>query len=231
MFVLVGLGLLITVTLSLFSKLGFESILNVPSLILVVVGTIGVSLISVPKEQFFQCIKLISAFINSKQDLKRIRQDILKLSKNKMAKLESHSPILVYVQELWDQGHNKDAFELFLYEKIRQIENESNKTVQSIRNISKYPPALGMMGSVVGLVSLFSSLNDKSTIGINLAIVLLTTLYGLIISNFFIMPAADRMEMVFENQQHKHEFMYQALIMINNGEHHFMIEEELNAAA
>ncbi len=103
----------------------------------------------------------------------------------------------------------KDALQMFLDgvppEKItgilhsrieEQMDREKSRT-NLIRNMSKYPTSFGMMGTVVGLVALLKGLGDNADaafIGTNMAIALITTLYGLIIAYFFLVPISDNLE-------------------------------------
>lgn len=74
-----------------------------------------------------------------------------------------------------------------------------------LQNLSKYPPALGMIGTVVGIISVFQGLGQEggqSMLGHNLAIAMSSTLYGLVLANFVINPIA---ELVIQSIQKKEE--------------------------
>lgn len=59
-------------------------------------------------------------------------------------------------------------------------------------------PSLGMVGTVLGLVGMFASMDDPSTLGPAMALALLTTLYGLIFGTLLFGPAAARLERLSE---------------------------------
>ena len=54
-------------------------------------------------------------------------------------------------------------------------------------------PAMGMVGTLIGLVGMFTRMNDPSAIGGSMAIALLATLYGALIANLVAMPVAARL--------------------------------------
>jgi chemotaxis protein MotA len=54
-------------------------------------------------------------------------------------------------------------------------------------------PAFGMIGTLVGLVQMLSTMDDPSAIGPAMAVALLTTLYGAIIANLIALPLSDKL--------------------------------------
>lgn len=74
-----------------------------------------------------------------------------------------------------------------------------------LQNLAKYPPALGMIGTVVGIISVFQGLGQEggqNMLGHNLAIAMASTLYGLVLANFVINPIA---ELVIQSIQKREE--------------------------
>jgi chemotaxis protein MotA len=61
------------------------------------------------------------------------------------------------------------------------------------RAIGDAAPAFGMIGTLVGLVQMLSTMEDPQTIGPSMAIALLTTLYGALIANLVALPIADKL--------------------------------------
>jgi len=69
--------------------------------------------------------------------------------------------------------------------------------INRFKNIGKYPPAFGMMGTTMGMVVLLSGLGGKDamkTMGPAMAVCLITTLYGVIIANVLIVPISENIE-------------------------------------
>lgn len=59
-------------------------------------------------------------------------------------------------------------------------------------------PSLGMLGTVLGLIAMFASMNDPDTLGPAMALALLTTLYGIVAGTLLFGPAAARLERLSE---------------------------------
>ena len=61
------------------------------------------------------------------------------------------------------------------------------------KSIGDAAPAMGMIGTLIGLVQMLSNMSDPASIGPAMAVALLTTLYGAVIANVFAIPIADEL--------------------------------------
>lgn len=55
-------------------------------------------------------------------------------------------------------------------------------------------PAMGLIGTILGLVQMFAAMTDPDTIGAAMAVALLATLYGALLANLVAMPIAARLK-------------------------------------
>ena len=90
-------------------------------------------------------------------------------------------------------------------------------------------PAWGMIGTLVGLVNMLQNLTDSSTIGPNMAVTLLTTLYGSMIANWFATPLASKMKAIGAQEYQMKEIVIEGLLSIQAGENPRVIEEKLKS--
>ena len=67
-------------------------------------------------------------------------------------------------------------------------------------NVADCAPAMGMLGTVVGLIMLFGNVDDAASIGRAMAVALLTTLYGLVLANLIAGPIAQRLARIAGDQ-------------------------------
>ena len=109
-----------------------------------------------------------------------------------------------------------------------EIENETIDAVQAFKNLAKYPPALGMTGTVIGMIGLFTNLQDKSQIGSHLATAMTATFLGLVLTNMFISPLADRLQVRHINRKRMFGNVYQILLLINQDEPAQLVQSELD---
>ena len=68
------------------------------------------------------------------------------------------------------------------------------------RSIAEAAPAMGMIGTIIGLVQMFANMDDPSKIGPGMAVAMLTTLYGVILSSAIAAPIAGRLESLSETE-------------------------------
>src|SRR5690606_36274297 len=95
-------------------------------------------------------------------------------------------------------------FKDLLTERIYRARQRDEEIVNFFRRLAKYPPALGLVGSVIGLVSLMRSVGqgaDASQVGLNMALALIATLYGLALSNFVLAPISEHFLQRAEDQK------------------------------
>ena len=89
-----------------------------------------------------------------------------------------------------DQTIIRDLLEL----ELTQMQNRHAENTTMLVGWSALAPGFGMMGTVIGLVNMLSNLEDTSSIGPNMAMALITTLYGSIVANTTIMPWAKKLQ-------------------------------------
>lgn len=68
------------------------------------------------------------------------------------------------------------------------------KSTGVLRKAAEFAPAMGLIGTLIGLVQMLSNLDDPSTIGPAMAVALLTTFYGAVLANMVFMPLAAKLE-------------------------------------
>lgn len=89
-----------------------------------------------------------------------------------------------------------DRIYYILNQQIQVQQTEDSKVKDMFSTLGKLPPTFGMLGTVIGLVGLLESLGGDSgsaSVGGAMAVALITTLYGLVISNFFLDPVANNL--------------------------------------
>ncbi|MFP5518873.1 MAG: MotA/TolQ/ExbB proton channel family protein [Bdellovibrionia bacterium] len=202
------------------------------SIIIVMGGTAAILVFSTPNAV------LKSLWINLKSMLKNedtvimYKEEILQISQSRVLAKKSAHPLIAYAQDLWAQGVDPDLFIVLLSQKRKEIEAKTHDAVQALKNLAKYPPTLGMTGTVMGMISLFSALDaNRNNIGSALSVAMTATFFGLILANVFISPLADRLHVKQVNQHRILDNMYELLLLINQGEPTALIKEELNERA
>lgn len=228
------IGAVLTFLVFLFS-MGISNLglyFNFHSAVLVGGGTITILFFSCPNDVLVNLIREISSLTKTNKTFVDVKDDLAALSKNKQGSTISSDELVAYAQDLWNQGLSQDLFIVLLSQKRKEIEQRSVDAIQCLKNLAKYPPALGMAGTVMGIVTLFQSLDTgKDKIGPSLALALTATFFGLAIANGIVMPLSDRLQIRHISNNHYLMNVYQVLLLINQDEASHLIEEEVKLRA
>lgn len=90
-------------------------------------------------------------------------------------------------------------------------------------------PAFGMIGTLVGLVQMLANMDDPSAIGPAMAIALLTTLYGALISNILCLPVVDKLDSKFDVEELNQTLIIDGITQIRENKSPALIKEMLIA--
>lgn len=219
--IVTGFSLFVMVILFSMADANASSFLNAHSTILVFVGTVAVLLMTSPASELRSVWKNFLGLFRKHVDTKEIRDALMEISLNRGSRAGAGKHELISVAvEMWEKGVDRDLFRLILRQKLDELNRKSETSVAILRNLAKYPPALGMTGTVVGLVSVFSQLGSESrdNVGPSLALALTATFYGLILANAVIMPLSDRMIVAHLGEVKLNEDILTILLLINDGE-------------
>ncbi|MBQ6537785.1 MAG: MotA/TolQ/ExbB proton channel family protein [Eubacterium sp.] len=90
-------------------------------------------------------------------------------------------------------------------------------------------PAWGMIGTLIGLINMLKLLDDPSSIGPNMAVALITTLYGSLIANWLCIPMATKLRAINSKEIMMMNIISEGILSIQAGENPRVIEEKLKS--
>jgi chemotaxis protein MotA len=134
--------------------------------------------------------------------------------------------------ELLTLGFSPDKIEIILGERIRQASDRAHRVANAFRSLSKYPPAFGLVGTVLGLVSLMRTISDggnSQETGLRMAVALVATLYGLLVSNLVINPAGEHILKFSMEDEKDGEIALQAILLASERSSLLEAQEMLNS--
>ena len=102
----------------------------------------------------------------------------------------------------------------------------------SFKILAKFPPAFGMMGTVLGLIALLASLGGadaKDKIGPAMAVALVTTLYGIAINNLLVVPCQENLAATGEEELRSYRICIEGIILIQQKKPTKYIEEKVRS--
>ena len=90
-------------------------------------------------------------------------------------------------------------------------------------------PAWGMIGTLIGLINMLKLLDDPSSIGPNMAVALITTMYGSLLANWISIPIATKLRAINAREIMEKEVICEGILSIQAGENPRVIEEKLKS--
>ena len=109
--------------------------------------------------------------------------------------------------------------------KAMKMRHEANQGV--VKSWIDIGPAMGMIGTLVGLVQMLANMEDPKTIGPAMAVALLTTLYGAMLANMFALPIADKLALRNNQERVTKMLLIDTIVSIQSEQHPRILEESL----
>ncbi len=179
----------------------FGQFINAPSIIIVAGGTVMASLMKFPLGAFLGAFKVaMKAFLHKADSPAVLIAEAMELSnaarKSGLLALENmeiNNEFLKQGIQLCVDGHDPEFVKRMLSKDINQAIERHEVGQNIFKAIGDMAPAMGMIGTLIGLVQMLSAMDDPKSIGPAMAVALLTTLYGAVIANAFALPIADKL--------------------------------------
>jgi chemotaxis protein MotA len=209
--------------------------INLPSFLVVVGGTIAVTFMRFKMSDVTGSISVaLKAFLFKMQSPESIIQEMVEFTriakKEGLIALEKETPsdefsakALRYLSDGYDEGLIEDM----LNKDIRLTLQRHDTGQQVFKSAGDAAPAFGMIGTLIGLVQMLSSMDDPSSIGPSMAVALLTTLYGAVVANLICIPIADKLSLNSEKEKLTKTIIVEGAIGINRGVSPMVLEESL----
>ena len=144
-----------------------------------------------------------------------------------LEEMEVENPFLRKGIDLLVDGHDADTVRMILRKDIA-LTNERHEQGASIFSaLGDVAPAMGMIGTLIGLVAMLSNMDDPKSIGPAMAVALLTTLYGSILANMVALPIADKLMLRKNEERLNRLLILDGVLAIQEGQNPRVIDSYL----
>ena len=218
---------------------GFGAFIDVPSLLIVVGGTVAATLINFPLKQVLAVLKVIPKLLKAQEDeaLELIRQVVqlaVVVRKEGHLALESEAqnvahPFMQKGLMLVADGVDAEALNGILALQNLAVQQRHKIGQEVFKALGRWAPAFGMIGTLIGLVTMLGSMDDPKSIGPKMAIALLTTFYGALIANLFALPMAGKLKQRTDQEVLINLVIAEGLKGLQMGLNPRLLEEKLKA--
>jgi len=232
------IGLVLTFGLVVFAiGSGIPSFIDPPSMLIVIGGTIGVVLVSYPLADVLKIIGVVMKTVMYQLPAaKDIIAELVEFSqivrKEGILALESRvdgvdNPFMAKGLQMAIDGQEPTEIEDILYVEMEKLGQRHSKGADIVIQVGTMAPAMGMIGTLVGLVLMLQNMSDPSSIGPSMSIALLTTFYGALIANVVALPMAAKLKSRSKDELTLHEIILTGVQSLVAGENPRVMEQKL----
>ncbi len=213
--------------------------INIPSLLIVVGGTIGAAMINYPLPDILKVTKVVkNAFFMRPATAKELINNFVNLAGT--ARREGILALETALNDINDDFMKKglqlsvDGLEPvsikdILDTEVENIQERHKLGAEIFTTLGTFAPAMGMIGTLIGLVQMLQTMDDPSSIGPAMAVALLTTFYGSVMANIVCLPIAGKLRNKSTEEVMMKGLMSEGIMSIAKGDNPRLLEQKLNA--
>lgn len=221
-----GVGCVVMSVLTSGGTMG--GIIHLPSVFMVIGGSFCALLIVAPLKDVLVSVKAMGKVFKIPDfGEKTIVQNMVALSEK--ARREGILALEEGLEDLDDEfmktglrlvvdGTDGAVIRAIMESEMAQVEARHMNVIGVVNQWAGYAPGFGMIGTVLGLVGMLNNLEDKSSLGPNMAVALITTLYGCLLANWILGPMATKLTGQNTNEMRTKEMVIEGVLSIQAGD-------------
>lgn len=235
-------GLLLAFALiiwSLLTGVGVGPYVDFPSFLIVVGGSTGVIMASWPITRLVLGMRAATkAFVHIPQSAQALIEQLVdfavKARRDGILSLESEEEnmkdeFLRKGIRLAVDGTEPEVIRSILETDLDYMITRHDNNANVIMMLVDLPPAMGMIGTLIGLIAMLMNMSDPAAIGPAMAVALITTFYGSVIANMIGTPLYNKIKTRSAEEQHLRLIMLAGIMAIQSGDNPRIVEQKLNA--
>ncbi len=236
---LIGLVLAVCAVIvgSILKGAGVKALLSAAAFMIVIVGTIAAICVQTPLPVMKRAMRILPWIfrppdVQRTELIKRMvewsntarKQGLLGLE----GAIEKESDDFVRKGlQLVVDGSEPDVIRNTLEVDLHVREQADTRAAKVFEGMGVYAPTLGIIGAVLGLMSVMQNLADPSKLGQGIAAAFVATIYGIGLANLFFLPAASKLKVAIQSMSEAREMVIEGMISIAQGENPRSIESKL----
>lgn len=126
-------------------------------------------------------------------------------------------------------GTDPELVRGILETELSSVEGRHKAKIGFWQDVASMGPAWGMIGTLIGLINMLQNMSDPTSVGPNMSVALITTLYGSMLANWIATPVATKLKSNNDAESMVKEIMIEGLLSIQAGENPRVIEEKLKS--
>lgn len=228
---------LVMVAITMDGSLGM--FLNKPGALIVLGGTLGVTLVNYPLRDVLRLLAVLKhVFVHRLEPVPLLIKQFVDLSYR--ARREGILSLETAVRQMKDPFMAKglrmtiDGVELAVIKEVMEtdidyVAERHRLGADIFTSMGTYAPALGMIGTLIGLVQMLRTMNDPSAIGPGMAVALMTTFYGAVLANMVFLPMGGKLKNRSAEEVMIKELIMHGVLGIARGDNPRVMEQKLHS--
>jgi len=131
--------------------------------------------------------------------------------------------------QLTVDAQQPDDIARILQTEMRTSNDQAWRSVGVFETMGNFSPAMGLIGTLIGLIQMLGSLSDAATIGPAMSLALVATLYGSVAANLFFFPVAGKLRVIAQEREQAKEITIEGLLSVARSESPIMLEQRLQS--
>ncbi len=217
-----------------------ETFMDIPSVFIVLLGTIAITIASFSFTDVGRALGLTArTIVYPEEDASKAAVSVLQMAEE----ARKHGVLILhgYADNMPSgsfarkglsmavDGMDAPIVERVLTQDIHARLARHARGIAVLRKAADVAPAMGLIGTLIGLVQMLGNLEDPASIGPAMAVALLTTMYGAILSFLVFAPLATKLERLSDNEVLIQQVYLKGIVGIASKENPRRTEEVLNA--
>ena len=213
--------------------------IDTPSIAIVFGGTAGVALISFPLADVLGTIAIFKKTVliretNTNALIAQMMEFATRARKGGILSLQDsidqvEDQFLVKALQMAVDGQEPADLKTMLQTEIDNIAARHSNGAQILDTMGAIAPAMGMVGTLIGLVQMLQNMSDPAAIGPAMAVALLTTFYGAVLANVLFLPMAGKLKTRSKTEILQKTVITEGMESILSGENPRIMEQKLHA--
>ncbi len=210
---------------------------DIPSVLIVIGGAIASTLIAIPMARIKNVVGVVrKTLMHKSASPQKLIDDLVSYAeiarRDGILSLESYckdieDPFIVRGIQMAVDGTDPELIEQILNTELDNLADRHSEGKAIFDMMGKYAPAFGMIGTLVGLIAMLANMSDPSNIGAGMAVALITTLYGAMLSNMVLLPMADKLAKRSAEEILLKTIIIKGVMAIQSGDNPRVVEQKL----
>lgn len=219
------------------SGAGLRYFFQPSSALIVLGGTLGITLVTSPKDSLRMVCQRVAELANRpNSERESLIEEIVELSRQaRRGGMLAVEPLVLKVKNdrlrngLLTALDSRDGNELqlVLENELKLSERHGQADANALETAAGYAPTIGILGTVVGLIEVLKNFSDVHLIGPGIGAAFVSTIYGLAAANFFLLPLAHRIHARVAESTETEEMIAEGVMCVFGSMHPSIVRQRL----